>query len=224
MTKSGSKTKGKNFRKPKKTLKAKVDKLERLVKEDQPEMKFQLSFQTNIASLVNATPQLVLLNGLLQGVNELNNRIGAKVRWKFLNVKYCIRTVIATLPTGSTVGCRVMMVWDKMPQGTTLPIGNLLYDSPPLALSQKDFVTRSQSRFNIIYDKIHYISNFGGNSQVAYVEKYMRLNTVTEYPRNTLGDINDIDRNSLYLIFISDNTTANAIQVSYSYCLGYLDA
>lgn len=210
-------------RKAKKTLTSTVKKLERIVKEEQPEMKFQLINTTSLTSVIRTAPQLILLNGLLQGTDELNNRIGAKVRWKFINLKYAFKTVIATLPAGSTVGCRCILVWDKMPQGVAIPLANLLYDANPYALSQKDYVTRSTSRFNIIYDKTHWISNFGGNSQVGYAEKYIKLNTVSEYPRNTFGDIRDIDKNSFYLIFISDSLTAGGVTVDYSYCLGFID-
>lgn len=219
------KGKGKRtLRKAKKTLTSKVNKLERIVKEEQPEMKFQAIYYTTYTSLINTAPVSILLNGLLPGTNELNNRIGAKVRWKFLNLKYSFKSVIATLPAGTTTGCRCMLIWDKMPQGTAIPLGNVLYYSAfPNSLSQKDYVTRSSNRFNIIYDKVHYISNFGGNSQVGYSEKYFRLNTVSEYQRNTNGDITDIDKNSFYLIFIVDNNTANAINVDYSYTLGFID-
>lgn len=220
----GKKAGRRTFRKAKKSLGAKVEKLERMVKEDKPEMKFQAATRAVISSLVQSTPQYILLNGLSPGTNELNNRIGAKVRWKFLNLKYCMRTVIATLPTGTTTFGRVMLICDKMPQGTAIPLGNVLYDSPPYALSQKDYVTRASSRFKILYDKVHILSNFGGNSQVGYNEKYFVLNMVTEYQRNTTGDITDIDKCSLYLIFMSDNVTASAVTVEYTYSLGYLDS
>lgn len=132
--------------------------------------------------------------------DTLNSREGNQVKFTSIFLKYYMN--INTSATDTT--CRVIVVYDKQPNGATFSLTDLLKDSSigdniisPLNLGNK-------FRFKILYNRIHQMSINGKNN--CYGKFYKKIFMRTRYS-GTAGDITDVATNNIKVFFISDEAT-----------------
>lgn len=180
----------------KRTIKQRVGHLEKIVKQEKPELKYLDTVSTGIA--VDSSGTLILLNGCAQG-DDINTREGREIRIKSLRIKW--KPAINASATGTIVRCILFI--DKQVNASAPSVTTILKNSGALNLAQMDLAYRK--RFKILYDKYITMSN---NSMEETVEDYFRkMNLVVEYNSSSAGTVADIVTNALYMLLISDQAT-----------------
>lgn len=219
--------KKKTFRKGKKTVNGKIKKIEKFMIRNRPEMKFiQASSPYQFLGLTNVNPLNQCLNIMNQGTNEVNNRIGAKANFHFVNIKMRIAIVPGTWPATQGGDVRILLVKEKTTLGSLISLTQYFIDSTgPYTYSQRNYSDRDSNRFHCYYDKTFKIG-VGDNTkdQLFHVNIYKKLNFSTNYSRNNLGTVQDIDTNGLSIIVITNQTTSSALNVNWEYVMGFTDA
>jgi len=182
------------------------------------------------------------LNLIQQGVGSWN-RVGRKIMSRSLRIKASLEylcTQVAATGDISGAYCRMIVLWDKQPQGV-LPAYNTIFAVTgqdgtetetllaPLKYDQMD-------RYKVLLDKVYNFNipaggpaNGDNNTVVQTVDEYLRLNNLETVfsAQNTPAGIADIASGGLYIIFRASVNTAGTGVVSvgqYSICrLRYTD-
>lgn len=183
-----------------------------------------------------AAATFYLLNGVPQGT-DYNNRVGRTVCFKSLTLNWAVSAETATLQvlpaiteppvpyveqtrlvrTELTFGVRVMIVYDRQPNGVFPDIDDLLYafDNDGTTTPDAYNITtmafnnlNNKDRFMVLLDKKFTVGSAGGNLGV-FVKKHRRINLETQY-NNTTGTITGIQTGAFYLLEFGeqqDNTS-----------------
>lgn len=224
----------KNYNKKNKgrNIESQVQRMQQIVARIQPELKHsQLSSTLLTTSLVNSTPQVVVLNVLSQGTSE-TTRIGDKARMRHLTVRLHFGT--ASSQTTSTM-LRAMIVREKTTLGSALSPSQYFDSATPSPPTwQRNVTTRDPSRFVTLWDSGTRIigrdefatatptKNYA-DSPLVCMECDIPLDFVTDYSRGNAGTVSDIDTNGLNLVVFTSTATANGVYCGYSFTLTYSD-
>lgn len=163
-----------------------------------------------VASQVTQTGTINPLVGLVaQGVGE-KERIGLTISIKSIAYRFEI-----DLSAGSQLACngRVMLIWDKQPNGNIPPVATVLQFADYLSMmniGQKDrFVVLRNDMFSL---------NPNGNSTM-YFEGYVKINMNSQYAGSTGMPISG----QPIILFIADNPTTTEPLLSGVWRVRYYD-
>ncbi len=166
----------------------------------------EIHYLDNVQSAVNmsTTATFVLLNGMQLGDTAIT-RTGQSIKMDALDLNAYVTGNLTAVQTSS----RILIVLDKQPNGAIFAIGNLLNSTTSTSM----FTVGGQSRFVVLFDNAFALSTGGPlNCQFS---KRIQLGQHTEYNTGNAGDITDINTNSLYLVFLSDQGTNFPIMTIY---------
>ncbi len=166
---------------------------------------FKNSYIDTAQTVTQSTPFTLLLNGLQNGAAR-NQRIGQRATFGTLDMN--IRLMTGTNSFSNAQSTRVMIVREKPCLGTALSLESLLDAAAPYThyvynYKDRDFTTR----FFVIYDEVFSLDGVSPFAQTLRIKK--SLNFTSNYARGDTGTVTDIDTNSLYLVVITDWTSAS---------------
>lgn len=192
-----------------------VARLERNVKRlsiiTAPEKKFFDVAATG--QLISTSPSFHLLNAMVSGAGSLD-RLGVDVNNIYSYISFDI--TIASAASGTAV--RMFLLYDTQANGVA-PTGSDVLESStnlnsPLNLD-------NSHRFVILWDERFNLSSLGSNYQL-YKKKFKRLTGYnTHYNTTNLGTVADIATGSLYLVYMSDETSGNRPTLSFYHRLRF---
>lgn len=185
------------------------------------------------SSIVNAGPFLQLLNGVTTGTNETNNRIGDLCRMHMLKLR--LQFLRTNAAASISYNVRVLIVKEYTALGSAISLAQLFNSSTPSPRDTRNVTTRNQKRFKVYFDKEFIMGphvsstattalNNQAMTDMRNVNITKRFKFVTDYSRNINGNVSDIDTNSLYLIVLTDGTTANDLQMYGGWTLSFTDS
>lgn len=170
----------------------------------------------NTSSAVGTTVIRGLKNGTVQGTDQ-NERIGRSVRMTSVHVKQQYKlNVLASTPC--TIRCSLVI--DSQANGIIFPNGD--YQAGGYSLISM-YNSDQQGRFKTLLNWNVNLSPEG--RQHVVMEKYIRIPREwghIEYNSGVAGTIADINKNSLYLILLSDDNV-NKPQVESNVRVNYVD-
>lgn len=167
------------------------------------------------------TGTYTLLNGVAQGTNQ-GQRIGMQLKNKYLILRLIMNQNAGFV--GLSERIRVMLIWDKQPNGAAPTANQLL----TITAAGQAFISpiniNASKRYRIVYDKLYSLQSRGGANNVAEskmitIKKNLKLNT--KY-MDTGATIASIQTNSLYLVTISQEDLA--IRIAGTFDHRYEDA
>lgn len=216
-----------------KTMESKLQRIERQLAQITPETKhIQLSSTSLTTSLLNSTPQVVVLNTCSQGSSE-TTRNGDKIRNKKIMLKVHFGSASSL---GSATMVQAMLIREKTTLGSALSPTQFFDSSTPTPMTWlRNVTTRDPSRFIVLWDSKPKVlgavqaANATNNINQAdpnliCCEIEMPLNFVTDLSRGNAGTVSDIDTDGLNLVIFTANTVASAVYCSYAYTLDFTDA
>lgn len=155
---------------------------------------------------------LQLINGIGQGAGDFN-RVGNEVCAGSLHARLGI-----TFPD-VTNRVRVMLFWDKQPNGTVPTAADLL--TYTLQAVDSFLNPDSKARFHVIYDKL---LSGGANGTVATsINRKFNLRKKRVLFKGTTDDIASIQSNALYLLVMSDSVATPHPDIRYMFRYIYSD-
>lgn len=144
--------------------------------------------------------------------DSATQREGRSIKVKSLQVRY-------QLTKGSTQTiinrCKVMVVKDTMPDGSTFSMNELLDSTGDLtAFNNLNY----GKRFKVIYSRTHVIdpSTSSPKSSTTVINVFKKVDSHVKF-QSSNGNITDITANAFYLIFIPETTTPNSEQINFAY-------
>lgn len=150
---------------------------------------------TNTPTQIYTTGQVVTLNNLVNGVNPVS-RIGYSV-----NIKSCAYRYEVVLPsTGGQTSGRVILLWDKQPNGTT-PIYTSIFSKNSYLAYMDPFNT---DRFTVLRNERFSLSPNG--DMAVFVEGFVKINMRSTYnpPISSLVPWSG----ALWLVYIGEEAQA----------------
>lgn len=201
-----------------------------------PNNKYINSLYNGISLTPVATaPGVFLLNGVAQGTTE-NSRLGRLARHLWLDMDLDIY-----LGSSATTfwAVRIYIVVETTALGSALAPAQFFVDNSTFtAMSQRDRTNRNASRYLVLYDSKPMTLGSGASTGTGsnpfppvvgvsaaerFISLHIPLNFDTDYSRGNTGTITDIDTNSLYLIAVTDNSTASEVYVNGGYTVCFND-
>jgi hypothetical protein len=166
----------------------------------------EVHFLDTVQTAVNmtSTPTFVLLNGMAIGDTSIT-RTGQSIKMDRLDLRFYMTGNITAVQTVS----RIIVVLDKQCNGAIFSATSLLN----AATAVSPYTVGGQNRFVILYDQTYALSTAGPLNMVQCLT--LPANQHVEYNTGTAGDITDINTNSLYLLFLSDQATNVPILTAY---------
>lgn len=161
---------------------------------------------TNTVTISSDAPQVVLLNGIAAGDDEVT-RTGLKTSMTSYNFAYTILPVIAA---ADQYYVRVMLVRDRQANGAAPTLVQILQSAGAnLAIVAHYNRNNVPNRFDIIYDRVH------GFDALIKAEQYSRrlnkkLKVDIKYNGNG-ATIAQITSNSIFLIAVSNVLAAGNV-------------
>lgn len=168
----------------------------------------------------NQTGQSLLLNGVRQGAG-VSERVGSHFTMKTLQVAFYVK---ADPPGGVTQGVRVMIVLDKISNGTAPTTSTVLQYQGITAPRNLDY----RKRFKIMWDKVIVLNQVStGHPNMVFRKLYMKFRRpiVTDYfGNNTGGGYTDIEANALWIYaFGTELAGATDAMISFDSRVRYID-
>lgn len=151
-----------------------------------------------LATFVNTTATLTLINGGMNQSNADEGRQGNSILLKWL--KSTMRVVLNSISPGEAFTVRILVVYDKQ-TNYAAPADTDILEDPSNPDSQRTWETRD--RFITLYDKKLKVS-FGGH-HTKFLKLFKRLDLPVYYGTATTGMVNNISQGSIYLMTLSDN-------------------
>jgi len=157
---------------------------------------------------------ITCLNLVQQGATSYN-RIGAKILVKSVDFRACL-FLGGTEPVSNW--SRVMLVWDKQPNGAYPVFSDILSDNISTA---PDFSSglnmANKDRFTILRNQVFSLTADGGNRAID-IKWFVKTRIETMFKANT-GAIGDITTGAIYLVAFSNFSSAAAYgQLSEMQC------
>jgi len=153
----------------------------------------------------------VLLNGLSLGDGN-SYRTGQSIK----GISGQIRFAVSVNSTSLQNLVRVIVLRDKQPNSVAPNIGNILTSTSCVA----DYTIGGQKRYEPLYDETFALSVYGPGL-ITKAVKY-NFNWHVEYNTGNAGDITDINSESIYLIYFS-NQGVNYPNIYYYNRLYFVD-
>jgi hypothetical protein len=163
------------------------------------------------SSASSTTATFVLLNGMVTGDTAIT-RTGNSIKMVSLDIRSTMTMSVAA----ATSYNRVLIVLDKQPNAAIFAINLLLNATNP----RSPYVVEGQQRFVVLYDKTFCLVI--NNTQCIIDEAKATANQHVTYNNTNGGGIADINTNSLYLIFFSDQAV-NTVDFAYYARLWFVD-
>lgn len=177
----------------------------------------------------------VLLNGIDQG-DGITNRHANKTLIRSVYLSGELSSVTTPVAANALFGGRLVVVWDKEARGLAPSFGDV-FDSTALTAFPR-FLYRE--RFQILYDKVFFPSSdvawFNSSTQAANLlfRRFLKLkipvNRMTVWAPSDVsggsgaGTIANIEKGSLYLLFISPDASTNpSMEFNFEYKLTFED-
>jgi hypothetical protein len=157
------------------------------------------------------TPVFTLLNGMQLG-DTSTTRTGQSIKMD----KAYFRFYINGNATSIQNIVRVLVVFDKQPNGAIFAIGNLLAQTTPIS----PLAMGGQNRFVILFDETFALSTNGAG--VVYSTSTLNSNQHVMYGQGNVGDVTDINTGSMYMIHFSDQV-ANPPTISWYNRIWFVD-
>lgn len=195
------------------TLKKKVNKLENAT-----ETKYIDIPLNGAVAITNAVPLTYLMNGLVKG-DDINQRNGNSAYMKYITLNINLYTSNNAFHNGNSV--RIMLVKEKPCLGTALSLTSLFGTTTPYPWTTFENIQRDwKKRFKIFYDRIFSVDGITWQRDIRIRKK---LNFTSNYARGNAGTVADIDTNSLALLILTDNSTANNHWIRFEAQIQYED-
>jgi len=154
----------------------------------------------------------ILMNGCIQGLDALNDRIGRKILMKKITCRYTAGVPTASLTSGTgyqnngdTV--RAILVFDKQANGAAATYASLMNISGTFNAPLANRSISTLDRFIVLADRVHQLSVSGPNTITG--EFVVPCNLETVFTTTNNGDITDIISGSVYMFIVDANATAN---------------
>lgn len=166
-----------------------------------------------------------LMNGMLVGVGD-NTRSGNKIIAKYLEMRidFGLDGTALVGTTAQNYVYRLLILWDKQPNGALPVINDLLLNSGAAGNNYYSPVNFNfKARYKVFYDKTWSIAPHASSRQAIGTTTYdsydkhvivrKKLNRTTVYNNGTAGDVTDIISNALIMIEFT-NSNVNVISAS----------
>lgn len=163
---------------------------------------------------VAQTPIITQLTNIPQGDTDIS-RDGAQVKLVRINVKYLINSHVDALFTQ----IRCMLVHDRQTNQAIYSATDLLSDITGSDAIVSLLNLDNKYRFQVLYNKVHTLSNVGRTSSAHQVSK--ELSMKLRYDAST-PSIADLTSSSLSWIFISNHATTSP-EVTFFSRVRYID-
>jgi hypothetical protein len=161
-----------------------------------PVRAFPKALTMNVGIVSDTTGGIQLLNGIATGT-ALDQRLGREVRCGSLRGNL-LSYVTAT--TGVDQLHRILLVWDRQPNGAALAILDVL-DATTVYAQQN---IANISRFKILWDVFHALNASPESGSLKAIELSCPIKKVVIYNSGTAGTVADIATGSLYLISLGN--------------------
>lgn len=184
----------------KKTLTKKVSQLSKKV--GAKEKKFLDTQLTNVAM----TTALIVtdLTNVVQGTTDAT-RLGSKITVVGIELRYVVQSAVSN-------SLRMMIVQNRQANGAAIVGAQLLQDTTVgdsiVSPYHKDF----RRKFYVKYDRVH-VFDLEGRAFV-HVKKFIKCNIPIRYDAN-VGDITDLQTNSLSLVTTADIAGASVVNTVF---------
>lgn len=190
-----------------------------------PEKKF---IDTSMTTDATTTASITLLNGCQLGTSA-STRVGRKICIKSIFMRGSLQKENPADGIGQTV--RMMIVWDKQPNGAVISsITDLLVSASTDALNNLS----NRDRFIVLMDKVRDINPSAGSytgaaasfaTQRVSLKKYLNVKLDTIYNDGNAGTIADIATGALYLIVIGSVAAGTSdVDTNFNVRIRYTDA
>lgn len=186
------------------------------------EKKCKDSGSTYTVTTLNDTISTVLINGIAEGTG-IDQRTGRKLQMSTFSIKYWV-TSAADYSANS---CRIMLIYDKQNNGTTLTASDIFKQSSNPADSFLEL--KNRNRFVVLKDK-RFASNPTDSAKTSTIDGSFGVNLrnlETTYG-NTGSAITDITTGALHLLLCSSATTGgggtNSPTMAHMWRMRYYDA
>jgi len=172
-----------------------------------PEYKYMDTTLSPGSTRCDTTGDVILVNGCARG-DDVGDRIGRKIVMKSLEMRLY---AYVTAGTGVDQTNRVMVVYDKQPNGAAPAITDVLVSISTTALKNAN----NDHRFNVLYDQTYYLNGSGESDSAKIWKNYRRLNFPVQFNSGDAGTIADIQTGSLYfLVMGSEARGVTASQIN----------
>lgn len=170
-----------------------------------------LDYSNPLVTLTDSGTAL-LMNGCIQALDSVNDRIGRKIVMKRIKVRASAGVQVADLVAGTGYSSdadtiRFLVVYDKQANGGAATYASLMNTSGVFnaPLSMRNVSTLD--RYTVLADRTFQICASGPNS--FHAEFDFPVNLETRFTSTNNGDITDIISGSLYFMAVDSNFTAN---------------
>lgn len=170
-----------------------------------PRYAYKSEFKYIDTGLINITSDttgaIQLINGSAEGVGPTQH-VGRRTLMKSVELKLR-NSVVAGTGTDQTY--RVMLVYDRQPNGVALTIAEVLNAVSVMSMKNLD----NRMRFTVLLDKIGTLNATGEPGADESWNYYKMLNMPVVYDATADATIASISTGSLYLISIGSNVAGN---------------
>lgn len=156
------------------------------------------------------TGNIQALSSIAEGDGS-NQREGLSIRAKSLYLNYSVQEHASATATQ----CRVMLIKDKNPRGSTPTWSEIMEENNVLSLMNNLYT----KRYTVLYRKDHFLSSTG--ELIEGGSAYIKLNDIVKY-NSSGGAATDIEANGYYLVTCSNQAT-NVPSVNFVTRLRYID-
>lgn len=154
--------------------------------------------------------QVVLLNGITQGVDQ-NNRVGNRVRMKYARIRINLSQASNTPASIRESMHRIIIFIDKQANGALPASSDLLTTTGATAEEYLSPIKiQSKKRFQILYDRYHTLQVHGGSvnvPQTTSIEIKLKLKKKIVQYKGTTNGITDLQTNSLLFLHVCDTSS-----------------
>lgn len=160
------------------------------------------------STAITDTPTIIELTNIPQGDTDIT-RDGAQVKLVRINIKYSILINV----TAASTQVRCMLVHDRQTNQAIYTATDLLADATNIDNITSMLNLDNKYRFQVLYNKVHTLSNVGRNNSYSEVSK--QLNLKIRYDGST-PDITDLTSSSLSWLVVGNQATSDPIHTFFS--------
>jgi len=168
---------------------------------------------------------------IVQGTSEIGQRVGMEIVATSMDIRFHCEVPLVAVTGDNYNRIRVIVGWDKMPQGSGLPaLADILetVTTPDMIVANRQWNLRK--RFRTLYDKVFtlYAPQSGGAltaGSIRYLFKQLHFKLKRRkiiYLDNS-GGAASIDKNMLVILFVSDSIAVTHPVVTFDARLKYQD-
>lgn len=175
--------------------------------------------RTNIYS----TPSISFISGTSQGDAQSGSRNGDSIKLSSVNLRgmVTIGSALATNPQTNVRTVRVMLINDKVSDGSAPALSDVLDNSTLPNVYARYNPDNMGARFRIMYDKRFVVSQ---TTNVIKFQCYRKLKHHLKYTGSTANQA-DASTGHLYVLVVSDDNSVGTDepQCEWNSCIRYID-